>query len=113
MTSLGYYPDWEDDWSGYTPPNSDLTRHGDTLDGLPAPTYIDDIDHSLGTQWAQILIGLAIDRYGGGNEWWADSPFTKRCDCGVTWIGDGPCWNCHPQPAPRLIVPGCRDRALP
>jgi hypothetical protein len=117
VTWLGYYPDWDDDWSGYTPPNSDFARRPNT-DGLPAPTYTDDHDHSLSTQWAQILIGLAMQAFGdcGNGNCYSGTTVARWCpDCGCGWTGnielceDGqrrpvPCWFCHPQPAPTLIL---------
>lgn len=91
---------------GY-PPNSDLVRYSSpVVEGLPVPAYepaayVPDVD------WAEVLIELAIDRYGGDNRWhpYCHGP-TEKCDaCGVTWVGDQPCWLCTPQPAAKLIPP--------
>lgn len=104
---FGYPIDWDDDWSGYTPPNSDLARHGDTMDGLPAPLY--ETRASSGSyvppvDWASALVELALDRFGGENRWHPHGYPTQKCGCGVTWVGDIPCWFCDPQPAPSLIL---------
>lgn len=69
--------------------------------------------------WAQVAMELVVDWAGGENTSdmlvaYGLGPFANGCrDCGVAWVGDQPCWYCHPQPPPRLIVPGCPDRALP
>lgn len=85
--------------------NSDHARQLVQAAGLPAPAYVEDRNHELATQWAKVVVELASDRFGGDNGW---SPYggpVERCDCGVTWVGDQPCWNCDPQPALALILP--------
>jgi hypothetical protein len=123
VTSFDFYANWDewDEWSGYAPPNSDLARLG-SLEDMPAPLY--DIADSSGpyvqqVDWAEVLIELAIERFGlncKGN--YGSGPHMAReCPtCGCAWTSnieafddDGqrvpvPCWFCHPQPAPTLIL---------
>lgn len=86
-------------------PNSDHARQLVQAAGLPAPAYVEGRNHEHATQWAKVVVEWASDRFGGDNAWYPYGDYVEECDCGVTWVGDQPCWNCDPQAPPALILP--------